>query len=88
MSIHQDERLTKLMTAARQSPEFGMRLLAQLPPAARAEAVRRWSFPEPTLMEAAPGRPGLRKCVAQPEVTKTVQCVQLEAFARTIGRVG
>lgn len=80
--------MTKLMTAARQSPEFGMRLLAQLPTAARAEAVWRWSFPEPALTEAAPSRPGLRKCTAQPEVAKTVQCVQLEAFARTIGRVG
>jgi hypothetical protein len=88
MSIQQDERLTKLMTAARQSPEFGMRLLSQLPPAARAEALRRWSFPEPTLLDSAPSRPGLKKCAAQPEVEKTVQCVQLEAFARTIGRVG
>ena len=88
MSIQQDERLTKLMTAARQSPEFGMRLLAQLPPAARAEALRRWSFPEAALVEPAPSRPGLRKCAGQPGASKTVQCVQLEAFARTIGRVG
>ncbi len=78
----------KLMTAARQSPEFGMRLLAQLSPAARAEALRRWSFPEPAPVEAAASRPGLRKCAGRPETAKTVQCVQLEAFARTIGRVG
>lgn len=79
----------KLMTAARQSPEFGMRLLAQLPPAARAEALRRWSFAESGLGEAAPTRPGIRKCAAAPaQAVKTVQCVQLEAFARSIGRVG
>jgi hypothetical protein len=88
MSIQQNERLTQLMTAALQRPEFGMRLLSQLPPAARAEALRRWSFPDSALIEAAPSRPGLRKCAAQPEVAKTGQCVQLEAFARTIRRVG
>jgi hypothetical protein len=88
MSNHSDERLMKLMTAARQSPDFGVRLLAQLTPAARAEALRCWSHetPAPAAIET---KPGLRKCTApRLEPMKTPQSAQLEAFARTIGRVG
>lgn len=72
----------KLLVAARQSPEFGVRLLAELPPAARAEAVRRWTLAEPA---APPGRPGLRKC-APPRPSELD--AQLRAYSRTIGRVG
>jgi hypothetical protein len=88
MSNHSAERLIKLMTAARQSPDFGVRLLAQLPSAARAEALRCWSHgtPVPAAVET---RPGLRKCTPRgAKPMKTPQSVQLEAFARTIGRVG
>jgi hypothetical protein len=87
MSNHSAERLIKLMTAARQSPDFGVRLLGQLTPAARAEALRCWSHgtPAPAAVET---RPGLRKCTPRVTPMKTPQSVQLEAFARTIGRVG
>lgn len=83
MSKH-SERFNVWMTAARQSPDFGLRLLAQLPPAARAEAVRCWSQPAAS---AAPGKPGLKKCGATPAI-KTFSSAQLEAFARSVGRVG
>jgi len=73
-----------MMTAARQSPNFGMRLLAELPPAARAEAVRHW-----TLEAAAtePPRPGIRKC-GPAGAMQSFSSAQLAAFARSIGRVG
>jgi hypothetical protein len=83
MSKHPDQRFKQWMTAARQSPDFGLRLLAQLPPAARAEAVRHWS--QPTSLAPAP-KPGLKKCAA-PAIT-TFSSAQLEAFARSVGRVG
>lgn len=83
MSKQPDQRFNLWMTAARQSPEFGLRLLAQLPPAARAEAVRHWSQPS----GVAPGaKPGLVKCAAP--AFKSFSSAQLEAFARSVGRVG
>lgn len=72
------------MTAARQSPEFGLRLLAQLPPAARAEAVRRWTLPA---IAEQPAKPGLRKC-GPPRALEAFSSAQLDAFARSVGRVG
>lgn len=72
-----------MMTAARQSPNFGMRLLAELPPAARAEAVRHWSLEAP----AEPPRPGIRKC-GPAGAMQSFSSAQLAAFARSIGRVG
>lgn len=81
---HRDaERLTKLMTAARQSPHFGVRLLAELPAGARAEAVRRWSTEAP----GAQARPGLKKC-GPAGAMQTFSSAQLAAFARSVGRVG
>jgi hypothetical protein len=87
MSTQSDERLMKLMTAARQSPDFGVRLLARLTPAERAEAMRCWTLASP-LPAAVALKPGLRKCEPRAELTQTFQSVQLAAFARTIGRVG
>jgi hypothetical protein len=82
------ERFNVWMTAARQSPHFGVRLLAQLSPAARAEAVRCWSQPSSAPVSAlAPAKPGLKKC-STPAPLKTFSSVQLEAFARSVGRVG
>lgn len=78
------ERFNVWMTAARQSPDFGLRLLAQLPPAARAEAVRCWSQPTSA---APPAKPGLKKCGPTAPI-KTFSSAQLEAFARSVGRVG
>jgi hypothetical protein len=83
MSKHPDQRFNSWMTAARQSPDFGVRLLAQLPPAARAEAVRHWSQPASV---APPPKPGLKKC-STPAI-KAFSSAQLEAFARSVGRVG
>lgn len=83
MSKHRDQRLNLWMTAARQSPDFGLRLLAQLPPAARAEAVRQWSQPAGV---APAAKPGVKKCAAP--AIKTFSSAQLEAFARSVGRVG
>lgn len=82
MSKPSDQRFNVWMTAARQSPDFGLRLLAQLPPGARAEAVRQWSQPMP----APAPKPGLKKCA--PPAIKTFSSAQLEAFARSVGRVG
>jgi hypothetical protein len=82
MNQQRAERLTKLMTAARQSPNFAVRLLAELPAPARAEALRRWSAAPAEL----PG-PGLRKCGAGVAL-KSFSSEQLAAFARSIGRVG
>jgi hypothetical protein len=87
MSNPSDERLRKLMTAARQSPDFGVRLLAQLTPAARVEAIRCWALATP-LPGAVGPKPGLRKCEAKPQLARTFHAAQLEAFARTIGRLG
>jgi hypothetical protein len=84
MSKHRDQRFNQWMTAARQSPDFGLRLLAQLPPAARAEAVQHWS----QAASAAPtAKPGLKKCGPAAPI-KTFSSAQLEAFARSVGRVG
>jgi len=92
MTSYPSERLTKFMTAARQSPQFGLRLLAELTPADRAEVVRRWSVAEPPpAATAAPviARPGLKKCAPglAPSDTNGLGA-QLQAFARTIRRVG
>jgi len=72
----------KLLAAARQSPDFGVRMLAELSPAARAEALRCWTLTGP----AAPQKPGLKKCGPRPSPAGLG--AQLQAFARTIGRVG
>lgn len=83
-----NSRTAKLLTAARQSPQFGVRLLAELPAPARAEALRRWSLPDkPEALEAGPG---LKKCgtgrlAASPNNGLSAQ---LFAFARSVGRVG
>jgi hypothetical protein len=87
MSNSSDERLMKLMTAARQSPDFGVRLMAQLPLAARSAAVRCWALGTPLPAPVAL-KPGLRKCGEKPEPTRTFESAQLEAYARTIGRLG
>lgn len=92
MTSYPSERLTKFMLAARQSPQFGVRLLAELTPAARAEVVRRWSVseaPPVTLSGAIVPRPGLKKCVplATPATANGLGA-QLQAFARSIRRVG
>lgn len=85
------ERFNVWMTAARQSPDFGVRLLAKLPPAARAEAVRCWtqpaSAPPPAKPPLAIGAPGLKKCGPSAPL-KTFSSAQLDAFARSVGRVG
>ena len=82
MTSYPSERLTKFMTAARQSPDFGARLLAQLPAPARAEAVRRMSVAAP--MEAA--KPGLKKCGPVPTAMKSFSSAQLAAYARAMGK--
>lgn len=92
MTSYPSERLTKFMAAARQSPDFGLRLLTELSPAARAEVVRRWSLAEPPAQAAlplrqAPALPGLRKCAA-PVANANGLGAQLQAFARSIRRVG
>ena len=91
MTSYPSERLTKFMMAARQSPQFGVRLLAELSPAGRAEVVRRWSVSDAPMVAAPPvmARPGLKKCVplATPASTSGLGA-QLQAFARSIRRVG
>lgn len=84
MTSYRSDRLMKLMTAARQSPDFGVRLLARLPPSARTEAVRYWSLCQPPQPAA---KPGLKKCGSDAATTSALGA-QLQAFARTIGRVG
>ena len=92
------DRLTSYLLAARQSPNFGLRWLA-LSPEARAETLRRWYLTPPqsagtalaelrrkTLAARAMGLvPGVRKSAAD-----RVGGIgaQLEAFARSIRRVG
>ena len=73
----------KLMTAARQSPDFGARLLAQLPAPARAEAVRRMSVAAPVVETA---KPGLKKCGPVPTTMKSFSSAQLAAYARAMGK--
>ena len=79
-------RVSKLLIAARQNPEFALRLLATLPPPARAEALRRWCLPGAP--EAAPvSGPSIRKCSAEAPASKGLSA-QLSLFARSVGRVG
>ncbi len=84
MHNQKEERLTKLLTAARQSPNFGVRLLAELPAPVRAEAVRRWSVST----SAEVSRPGLAKCGPSLAPKNSFSSQQLAAFARAIGSVG
>jgi hypothetical protein len=87
MTSYPSERLTQFMLAARQSPQFGLRLMAELPPESRAELLRRWSVSEPP--PAPPVRPGLKKCAtATAPVNTNGLGAQLQAFARSVGRVG
>lgn len=93
------ERLTNYLLAARQSPNFGLRWLAALSPEARAETLRRWNLTPPTSAgssateprRASPGArateaaPGVRKCGA---IRVSDLGAQLEAFARSVRRVG
>jgi hypothetical protein len=83
MNHQHAQRSRKLMLAIRQSPNFGVRLMAELPAAARAEAVRRWSSEAP----AEQTRPGLKKC-GPAGAMQSFSNAQLAAFARSIGRVG
>jgi hypothetical protein len=74
------------MLAARQSPDFGLRWLSSLEPEARAEALRRWSVMPLKSPRAELKQPGLRKC---PSVAAANGLgAQLEAFARSVRRVG
>jgi hypothetical protein len=75
--------MMKLLTAARQSPDFAVRLLAELPAPERAEALRHWSAPQAEAL--APTKPGLKKC--GPLAANSALGAQLQAFSRTIGRV-
>jgi hypothetical protein len=81
------ERMMKLMTAARQSPHFGVRLLAELPAPARAEALRRWTAVAASPSQVEAPLPGLKKC-GPGGAMKSFSSEQLASFARTIGRVG
>ncbi len=75
------------MTAARQSPHFGVRLLAELAPEARAEAIRRWCAAVPS-EPAVTARPGLKKCAIPLAAPESGLGAELAAFGRTIRRVG
>jgi hypothetical protein len=92
MTSYPSERLSKFMMAARQSPQFGLRLMAELTPEARAEVVRRWSVSEAPPVAAAASvaaRPGLKKCApVAPSAGANGLGAQLQAFARSIRRVG
>ena len=84
--------MSKLLLAARQSPEFGLRLLGELPPESRAEAIRRWcqvSSPQVSSDASSDAlRPGLKKCGPSRTAPNNGFGAQLEAFAKSIGRVG
>jgi hypothetical protein len=87
MTVRSADQLSKLLLAARQSPEFGLRLLAELPPESRAEAIRRWcQVSSPEVSSVAP-RPGLKKCGPGTPPNNGFGA-QLEAFAKSIGRLG
>jgi hypothetical protein len=87
MSARLHDRTLKLLTLARQNPHFGLRLLAELPPPARAEAIGHWCRMAPPETEPRL-RPGLKKCSPPPLVADDGLGAQLRAFARSIGRVG
>ncbi len=88
MSARSADQLSKLLLAARQSPEFGLRLLAELSPESRAEALRRWcQVSSPEIPSLAP-RPGLKKCGPRSTAPNNGFGAQLEAFAKSIGRLG
>jgi hypothetical protein len=87
MSAFPRDRLSGLLTAARESPHYGLGLLSALPPLARAEAIRRWCLVQPELPAAPPG-PGLKKCGTRPAVPTNGLAAELAAFSRSVGRVG
>jgi hypothetical protein len=83
MPSYPSDRIMKLLTAAGQSPDFAVRLLAELPAPERAEALRYWSAPRTEVRAEA--KPGLKKC--GPLASSNGLGAQLQAFSRTIGRV-
>jgi hypothetical protein len=88
MSARATDQLSKLLLAARQSPEFGLRLLAELSPESRAEAIRRWCQVSSPEVSSVALRPGLKKCGVGRAAPNNGLSAQLEAFARSIGGVG
>jgi hypothetical protein len=80
------ERRSTLLLAARQSPDFAVRWLASLGLESRAELLRRWSVTVPVTPPPAPA-PRLRKCSPSAPAA-TALGAQLEAFARSVRRVG
>jgi hypothetical protein len=86
---HRSERHSTLLLAARQSPDFALRALAVLGPEARAELLRRWCVTPPLAHATArtARAPQLRKCSPN-GLNATGLGAQLEAFARTVRRVG
>jgi hypothetical protein len=81
------ERHSTLLLAARQSPDFAVRWLASLGLDSRAELVRRWCVSVPVTPPPAAPAPRLRKCSPSSSAA-TALGAQLEAFARSVRRVG
>ena len=83
-----DRRRSQKLTAALHSPDFAVRWLAAASAPERAEVLRRWSQPAASSPPQPPARPGLRKCGPLPGQSQSHDfAVQLQAFARSIGRV-
>jgi hypothetical protein len=81
------ERRSTLLLAARQSPDFAVRWLASLDTESRAELLGRWSASAPVAPPPAAPALRLRKCSPSTPAA-TPLGAQLEAFARSVRRVG
>lgn len=78
-------RLVQLLKTAQSNPQFGARLLAELPPRAREAAVAELAKPAPEIPQA---RPGLRKCGKAPAYgSHSGYSAGLNAFARGVSRI-
>ncbi|HET9954390.1 MAG TPA: hypothetical protein VFQ61_07795 [Polyangiaceae bacterium] len=77
-------RTLRLISTARQNPEFAARLASELPEPSRRLLMTELARPEPA---RAPGAKGLAKCKPSPYAPENGLTAQLSLFAQRASRV-